>query len=344
MNIMTDFRPQSWDEIVGQDHVISILKSSVLNGTVHNAYLFHGIRGTGKTTTARILAKALNCSNREDENPCLQCNSCIAIASGSSLDVKEIDMASNRGIDNVREIQEVIKYAPLGGKKKVLILDEAHQMTGPAASALLKSLEEPPEGVIWVLCTTEPDKIIATIRSRCQSHAFRRVPVEIISDRLRTIVGSVIALDALEEEQVEEISELCDAISLDSDGSVRDAENRLSNLVSANDLTLERYHQIFGALGNKTLEEIWNLCISGDVLEASKRIKILEEKITDAPRWVLGLANFVFNQMLNDEKNYEAYEPYLDVLDSYMRAIYTNQPVYYLNILIFKLAMIGKGQ
>ncbi|PYU26035.1 MAG: DNA polymerase III subunit gamma/tau [Acidobacteria bacterium] len=171
--IARKWRPQTFAEIVGQQHVTRTLQNAIQSGRVAHAYIFSGARGVGKTTTARILAKALNCVHGLTPSPCNECDSCREIASGSSLDVLEIDAASNRGIDQVRELREMVRYAPVGGRYKVIILDEAHMLTDEASNALLKTLEEPPEKVVFVMATTQPEDLVETIRSRSQHFHFR---------------------------------------------------------------------------------------------------------------------------------------------------------------------------
>ena len=170
------YRPKSFSEIVGQDHVKKILTNALKMGRIAHAYIFAGPRGTGKTTTARILAKSLNCENRKDAEPCNQCQSCISIDEGTFMDVVELDAASNRGIDEIRRIREGAGYRPIEGKYKVYIIDEVHMLTKEAFNALLKTLEEPPEHVVFVLATTNLEKVPPTIVSRCQVLEFKNLP------------------------------------------------------------------------------------------------------------------------------------------------------------------------
>jgi DNA polymerase-3 subunit gamma/tau len=185
--IARKWRPQTFDDLVGQQHVTETLKNAIKNDRVAHAYIFSGARGVGKTTAARILAKALNCIKGPTARPCGECDSCKEIAAGSSLDVIEIDAASNRGIDQIRELREMVRYAPAASRSKVVILDEAHMLTGEASNALLKTLEEPPDRVIFVMATTQPEDLVDTIRSRSQHFHFRALTFAEIAGRLEEI-------------------------------------------------------------------------------------------------------------------------------------------------------------
>jgi DNA polymerase-3 subunit gamma/tau len=185
--IARKWRPQTFDDLVGQQHVTDTLKNAIKNDRVAHAYIFSGARGVGKTTAARILAKALNCVKGPTPNPCGECDSCKEIAAGTSLDVIEIDAASNRGIDQIRELREMVRYAPASSRSKVVILDEAHMLTSEASNALLKTLEEPPDRVIFVMATTQPEDLVDTIRSRSQHFHFRALTFGEITGRLEEI-------------------------------------------------------------------------------------------------------------------------------------------------------------
>src|SRR5580692_3186793 len=185
--IARKWRPQTFAEIVGQQHVTRTLQNAIETGRVAHAYIFSGARGVGKTTTARILAKALNCVHGPTPEPCNDCDSCREIATGNSLDVLEIDAASNRGIDQVRELRDMVRYAPAGGRYKVILLDEAHMLTSEASNALLKTLEEPPDKVVFIMATTQPEDLVDTIRSRSQHFHFRALTFAEITGRLEEI-------------------------------------------------------------------------------------------------------------------------------------------------------------
>src|SRR6202047_1298047 len=212
--IARKWRPQTFDDLVGQQHVTETLKNAIKHDRVAHAYIFSGARGVGKTTAARILAKALNFVKGPTPDPCGECDSCKAIAAGTSLDVIEIDAASNRGIDQIRELREMVRYAPAAARSKVVILDEAHMLTGEASNALLKTLEEPPDRVIFVMATTEPENLVDTIRSRSQHFHFRALTFAEITGRLEEI--------AQKENLKIELGALA-VIARMAEGSLRDA-------------------------------------------------------------------------------------------------------------------------
>ena len=218
------WRPRGFDEVVGQDHIVVTLRNALATGQVAHAYLFTGPRGTGKTTTARILARAVNCAQaRDDGNPCDRCASCQAIRAGAALDLIEMDAASNRGIEDIRELRDKIAFAPADLEKKVYLLDEVHMLTAPAFNALLKTLEEPPPHAIFILATTEPHDVPATIVSRCQRFDFRRVPIDAIVERLR-FIGR--------EEGFAFSDEGLRALAIQARGGMRDAITLMEQVVS----------------------------------------------------------------------------------------------------------------
>lgn len=243
-------RPGVFSEVVAQDAAVSLLRREIAGGKNSHAYLFSGPRGCGKTTLARIVAKALNCPNRSEEGePCAKCSQCISIASGDNLDVIEIDGASNRGIDEIRELKEHISLSPFSGMYKVYIIDEVHMLTDPAFNALLKTLEEPPRTVVFILATTEPHKVPATIRSRCQHIPFHRIPVPAIVEcmgKVSTLEGAVIEQEALWE------------MARESDGSLRDALSLLEQAVTSGlpTVSLKDIRGILGGGGRSDLERL----------------------------------------------------------------------------------------
>ena len=260
--IYRDFRPDSFDQIVGQDHIVRILKSQIASGRTGHAYLFCGTRGTGKTTTARILAKALNCESEDiAARPCCECASCRAIKEGSFMDVIEIDAASNNGVDNIRELRESVKYPPAVGRNKVYIIDEVHMLSTGAFNALLKTLEEPPENVVFILATTEPQKLPATILSRCMRLDFRRVSEKTIADNMRMIC---------EARGLEADEAALALIAVNADGSVRDSLSILEQCISTGEtrITRDDVAEMLGTAGEEVMIELTDLVMKADMSSA----------------------------------------------------------------------------
>jgi len=264
------WRPQEFDAIVGQNHIVNTLKSALQKNRLAHAYLFSGPRGVGKTSTARILAKALNCKEGPTVKPCQKCASCIEISKGRSLDVIEIDGASNRGIDEIRSLRESVKFSPTQGKFKIYIIDEVHMLTLEAFNALLKTLEEPPAFVKFIFATTQANKVIPTIISRCQRLDFRRIPLMEIIAQLEHIA---------KEEKIGVVKEVFFAIAKSSDGSLRDAESILDQLVSFSkgSVTLGDVISILGLVEQEALFEITDKIIQKD----AKATLVLFDNIID---------------------------------------------------------------
>ncbi len=233
------WRPLHWDQVIGQDHVVQTLRNAVTADRVAHAYLFSGPRGTGKTTTARILAKAVNCLDKDlAKRPCNQCEHCKAVNQGRFLDLIEIDAASNTSVDDVRDLRDKINFSPNQGRYKVYIIDEVHMLSTAAFNALLKTLEEPPQHAIFILATTEVHKIPATVLSRCQRHEFRRIPVKEIVENLKTMA---------EEEKIQADPEALSLVARQATGSMRDAISLLDQLASAGDnITLKLAQDVLG--------------------------------------------------------------------------------------------------
>jgi DNA polymerase-3 subunit gamma/tau len=254
--IARKWRPQTFGDLVGQGHVTETLQNAIRNNRVAHAYIFSGARGVGKTTAARILAKALNCVNGPTPEPCGVCDSCKEIASGSSLDVIEIDAASNRGIDQIRELREMVRYAPAAARSKVVILDEAHMLTGEASNALLKTLEEPPDRVIFVMATTEPENLVDTIRSRSQHFHFRALTFAEITGRLQEIA---------QKESLQIESGALAVIARMAEGSLRDALSLLeqARAFCGDKIPDKDVRELLGVVPDDALEELVGAIASG---------------------------------------------------------------------------------
>lgn len=264
------YRPMTFDDVKGQDHIVTTLKNQIMTGRTGHAYMFCGTRGTGKTTIAKIFAKAVNCENPVDGSPCGDCPSCRAIADGSSMNVIEIDAASNNGVENVRNIIEEVQYSPVDGKYKVYIIDEVHMLSAGAFNALLKTLEEPPEYVKFVLATTEVHKILITVLSRCQRYDFKRISID-------TITGRMSELLATENVEVEERA--LKYIAKAADGSMRDALSLLDQCIAfhyGEKLTYDMTLDVLGAVDTTVFSDLLRLIIDDDIIG---EIELLEKII-----------------------------------------------------------------
>ena len=255
------YRPQTFDDLVGQAHVTRTLKNAVEQNRLAHAYLFVGPRGIGKTSTARILAKALNCVHGPTITPCGVCDSCKEITAGNSLDVLEIDGASNNGVEQVRELRDNVRYAPSKGHFKIYIIDEVHMLTSAAFNALLKTLEEPPPHVKFIFATTEPQKVLPTILSRCQRFDLHRIPANLIADHLQFIAG---------KEKVTLAPAAAHAIAKGADGGLRDAESMLDQLVAfcGEQIAEEDVLNVFGFTSEQTVANFTGRILSGATAEA----------------------------------------------------------------------------
>ena len=255
------WRPQTFDDVIGQKHITETLKNQVRTGRLSHAYLFIGTRGTGKTTCARILARAVNCEHPVDGNPCGKCAACRGIADGSILDVVELDAASNNGVDNVRALREEAVFSPAAVKKRVYIIDEVHMLSLSAFNALLKIIEEPPEHLIFILATTELQKVPATILSRCQRHNFRRIETAELADYVAHIAG---------EERFELTREAAELIARLSEGGVRDALSLLDQCSAHEKIDVDAVYATMGLAGKRQIEDLLGYIVEHDTASALK--------------------------------------------------------------------------
>jgi DNA polymerase-3 subunit gamma/tau len=287
MNLPVKYRPRKFEDVTGQHHDTRTLANALRSGRIAPVYLFAGPRGVGKTTTARILAMGLNCTQGPTPNPCGKCRACIEIMQGRSLAVVEMDAASQRGIDDIREIREKVHLLPPGGKHKVYIIDEAHMLTREAFNALLKTLEEPPERVTFVLATTEPHKIPETVQSRAQRFSFQPLSAEVITRRLLEVAGQENI--SLEEEAARRLAE-------QAEGGMRDALSLLEQAaVFAGDrpLTVDVVEELLGLPPTRTFEEVLEALAQGSLEKVIPHLESALHSGTGLDRWVQGLTRAV---------------------------------------------------
>ena len=286
--IARKYRPQTFDEVVGQNAAAQTLRNAILQNRIAHAYLFAGARGVGKTSTARILAKALNCKQGPTVTPCNECPSCIEITAGNSIDVLEIDAASNRGIDEIRELRENVKYAAARDRYKVFIIDEVHMLTTEAFNALLKTLEEPPPLVTFILATTELHKVPSTILSRCQHFNFRAISYHEVLGQLKKIA---------DEEHIQISDEALNAIARASEGSMRDAQSQLDQIIAfcGNEIKDEQVRDLLGIVPQQMLDVFTNAIVQQD---ARKVLVLIDQLVASG----LNLQHFL-REMLGHFRN-----------------------------------------
>ncbi len=261
------YRPKTFEDLVGQNHIVKTLKNQIKNNNVGHAYLFSGTRGTGKTSTAKIFARAVNCLNPINEEPCNECEICLDALNDNIMDIVEIDAASNNSVDDIRELKESVKYTPAKAKYKVYIIDEVHMLSQGAFNALLKTLEEPPSYVIFILATTEPHKIPATILSRCQRFDFKRVSYKDISNRMKYIC---------ENENIKAEDNALDLIARNAQGALRDALSILDQCISFSNDNIQ-YNDVIELLGTVNIDEIFDLSNAIINQNTKKSFEILDD-------------------------------------------------------------------
>lgn len=308
MALYRKWRPDEFEEVKGQEHVVTTLKNQITHDRVGHAYLFCGTRGTGKTTVAKLFAKAVNCEHPlEDGSPCNECAACKAISDGSSLNVIEIDAASNNGVDNIRDIREEVQYSPAEGKYKVYIIDEVHMLSIGAFNALLKTLEEPPSYVIFILATTEAHKIPITILSRCQRYDFRRISLDTIYDRL---------VELLKREGIEAEEKAVRYVAKAADGSMRDALSLLDQCIAfylGQTLTYEKVLEVLGAVDVEVFNQLMCYVASNDTMKALEVIdeivwqgRELSQFVTDFTWYMRNLLLIKASDHVNDQLDISA--------------------------------------
>ncbi|HEX3685494.1 MAG TPA: DNA polymerase III subunit gamma/tau [Bryobacteraceae bacterium] len=289
--IARKYRPQSFGELIGQEHVQRTLSNAIASNRVAHGYIFSGQRGTGKTTVARILARCLNCVQGPTPTPCNVCSSCVEITAGNSVDVLEIDAASNRGINEMREIRENVRYRPARDRYKIFIIDEAHQITKEAFNALLKTLEEPPEWVVFILCTTEAHEIPNTIASRCQHFSFRSVDFAELMNRMRYIV---------QQEHIDASEEVLSVIALAGEGSVRDSLSALDQAIACCGKTLHEddVRALLGMFGAEPLRGVAEAVLKQDGARMLQTVQELERKGQSLQHFCRELARYWRNLLV----------------------------------------------
>ena len=299
------FRPSTFEDVKGQDHIVTTLKNQIRADRIGHAYLFCGTRGTGKTTIAKILARSVNCEHPVDGSPCKECPTCKAILAGVSTNVIEIDAASNNGVDNIREIREEVAYRPTQGRYKVYIIDEVHMLSTGAFNALLKTLEEPPSYVIFILATTEANKIPVTILSRCQRYDFRRITIDTIAARLSEL---------MEKEGVDVEEKAIRYVAKAGDGSMRDALSLLDQCIAfylGQKLTYDKVLEVLGTVDTEIFSQMLRTILAGDVTGSIRTLETLLNRGKELGQFVTDFTWYLRNLLL--VKSADETEELLDV-------------------------------
>ena len=299
------FRPSTFEDVKGQDHIVTTLKNQIRADRIGHAYLFCGTRGTGKTTIAKILARSVNCEHPVDGSPCNECPTCKAILAGVSTNVIEIDAASNNGVDNIREIREEVAYRPTQGRYKVYIIDEVHMLSTGAFNALLKTLEEPPSYVIFILATTEANKIPVTILSRCQRYDFRRITIDTIAARLSEL---------MEKEGVDVEEKAIRYVAKAGDGSMRDALSLLDQCIAfylGQKLTYDKVLEVLGTVDTEIFSQMLRTILAGDVTGSIRTLETLLNRGKELGQFVTDFTWYLRNLLL--VKSADETEELLDV-------------------------------
>ena len=303
------YRPNTFENIIGQENVTKILRNQIKNGKISHAYLFSGTRGTGKTSAAKVFARAINCLNPKDGEPCNECEVCKGILNGTITDVIEMDAASNNSVENIRQIRQEVVYATVDVKYRVYIIDEVHMLTTSAFNALLKTLEEPPENVVFILATTEQHKIPITILSRCLKFDFNRLTEEDLYNRIKYV---------LECEKVKYEDEACRYIATLADGAARDALSILDRCISETEdvLKYEDVQNIVGAIDKKIIDQVVENILNYDSLNAISAIDEVIKKGKDLRQFTFELTSEFLNRLVKSNENIQRYVSIIDRLSS----------------------------